>query len=255
MFNKLKRWFDGKGKRAVALLATVILLCGFTGCDSKEANSTPVVESKDSQNSEANSGNTGLSDAQNEQGSGQTEFNFDEAVKNITLFGQQISLPCTIASFGDDFSLNTEPFEKALPSGENRVACNLLYKGMKIGTVAIADCSPEDDYNSRKIDTIMLGFSVDYSNWSEDYKNNYFKSSGWYQDLIEVKFGGITFESSEEQVKSVLGVPTIEQAYFENGKEIVYSFFQDNEKHLVKSIVLRYQKNVLVGMNINFVEI
>lgn len=266
MFSKLKRWFDVKGKRAVALLATAALLCSFTGCAGNEASnaipdsvtsalqSTPDAESKDSVSSQVNSDNTSSSDAQTEQNSGQSEFDFDEAVKNITLFGTKISLPCTIASFGDDFSLNTEPFEKALSSGENRVACNLLYKGKKIGTVAIADCTPEDDYNSRKIDTIMLGFSVDYSNWSEDYKKNYFQSSGWYQDLIEVELGGITFESSEEKVKSILGIPTIEQAYFEKGKELVYTFFQDDENHLVKSLVFRYQKNSLVGININFVE-
>ena len=33
MFSKLKHRLDRKSKRVVALLATAILLCGFTGCE------------------------------------------------------------------------------------------------------------------------------------------------------------------------------------------------------------------------------
>ncbi len=80
MFSKIKQGFDREGKRAVALLATITLLCSFTGCAGNEAGSansdsatsvllsTPGVESKDSQ---GYSDNINSSDAQNEQ----TTFN------------------------------------------------------------------------------------------------------------------------------------------------------------------------------------
>ena len=67
MFSKIKHGFDMKGKRVVALLATITLLCSFTGCAGSEASnavldsvtsvlqSTHVSESKDSQDSETNS--------------------------------------------------------------------------------------------------------------------------------------------------------------------------------------------------------
>ncbi len=99
IFSKIKRGFDREGKRAVALLATITLLCSFTGCAGNEAGSavpdsvtsvlqsTHVSESKDSQDSETNSDNTSSSDSQNEPCSSQSDFDFDEAVKNITLFG------------------------------------------------------------------------------------------------------------------------------------------------------------------------
>lgn len=70
MFGKLKHRFDEKGKRAVALFATVTLLCSFTGCAGNEVSSTasdsvtsalqstPDAESKDSVSSQVNSDNT-----------------------------------------------------------------------------------------------------------------------------------------------------------------------------------------------------
>lgn len=271
MFSKSKYAIGKKCKKVMTAALTFALLCGFTGCAKEETGSSapqstaarssssvkqsvPNNNSEVPQSSAVSSDNTVSSDTQSEQSAVKTEFDFDEAVKNISLFGHKISLPCTIKDFGKDFSLSTAPLDKPLSSGENRVACNLLYKGLKIATVAIADCTPDDDYNEREIDTIMLGFTVDYSNWSENRKNEYFQSLGWYSDLIKVEIGGMSFESSEEYVRSILGEPTMEQPYHVNGKELVYTFFQDDEKHLEKSIVFRYQKNGIVGININFVE-
>lgn len=38
MFSKLKNRLDRKSKRVVALLATITLLCSFTGCAGSEAS-------------------------------------------------------------------------------------------------------------------------------------------------------------------------------------------------------------------------
>lgn len=152
-----------------------------------------------------------------------------------------------------DFSLNSEPFDKPLSAGENRVSCNLIYKGLNIEGVTIADCTPEDDYNNKIIDTLQLGFSVDYSDWPEDFKKSTFQSSGWYQGLIEVDLGGITFESSEEQVKSKLGSPMEKEPYFDNGKKLIYTFFQDDKKNQLKRIEIGFLENELTKIDVYYV--
>lgn len=222
----------------------------FTGCNPNKEETSDTGEniSDTSTNISSISTESEESDTSSGQGDSSAEFDFDEAVKNITLFGHKISLPCTIADFGEDFSLNTDPFDKPLSSGENRVTCNLIYEGLNIGCVTIADCTPEDDYNNKIIDTLQLGFSVDYSDCPETFKESTFQSSGWYQGLIEVDLGGITFELSEEQVKSKLGSPMEEEPYFDNGKKLIYTFFQDDEKRLLKRIEVCFLKNKLATL-------
>ena len=159
MFSKLKNRLDRKSKRVVALLATITLLCSFTGCAGSEASnavpdsvtsvlqSTHVSESKDSQDSETNSDNTSSSDSQNEPGSSQSDFDFDEAVKNITLFGSKISLPCTIEDFGKDYSL----LETNLTTFGDISSCSILYQGKSIGTVSLIGYKNDGNLNDKKI--------------------------------------------------------------------------------------------------------
>lgn len=241
-----------KNKSITALVLAATLLCGMTGCSKNEVRiSEPESSSSDSQSFFMdNSTSDGTSSG---QGDSSAEFNFDEAVKNITLFGHKISLPCTIADFGEDFSLNSEPFDKPLSAGENRVLCNLIYKGLNIGGVTIADCTSDDNYNDKVIDTLLLGFAVDYSDWPETFKESVFRDTGWYQDLIEVDLGGITFELSEEQVKSMLGSPTAEEPYFDNGKKLTYTFFQDDEKSQLKRIEIGFLENELTKIDVYYV--
>lgn len=205
MFSNIKCQLVRESKRVVALLATAILLCGFTGCDSKEANSTPVAESKDPQNSEANSGDTGSSDGQN---GAQSEFNFDEAVKNITLFGQQISLPCKWSDLSNDFTHDT----MYITSGNN-LMCRLMYKGEKIGSIVFGDCDIEhsDEAESKPVVSIIIGFN-DYGYPYEDYELPYLKGIGCHLGLLELNFGGLSMTSTEEDIKAALGEPnTIEK--------------------------------------------
>lgn len=220
MFNKLKRWFDGKVKRAVALLATAILLCGFTGCDSKESNSTPIAESKDSQNSKANPSDTGLSDAQNEQSGGQAEFNFDEAVKNITLFGHNISLPCRWSDLSNDFTHDT----MYITSGNN-LMCRLMYKGEKIGSIVFGGCDVEhsDEAESKPVVSIIIGFN-DYGYPYEDYELPYLNGIGCHLGLLELNFGDLSMTSTEEDIRATLGEPNAIEKGAVNRHYLDYDF-------------------------------
>lgn len=80
-----------------------MLLCGIAGCNKNEEQVSELGSSSgDSQSFSVD--NLTPDDTSSEQGNDSDEFDFDEAVKNITLFGHKISLPCTIADFGGLFA-------------------------------------------------------------------------------------------------------------------------------------------------------
>lgn len=249
MFRKLKRWFDMKGKRAVALLATITLLCSFTGCAGSEASnavpdsvtsvlqSTHVSESKDSQDSETNSDNTSSSDSQNEPGGSQSDFDFDEAVKNITLFGSKISLPCTIEDFGEDYSL----LETNLTTFGDISSCSILYQGKSIGTVSLIGYKNDGNLNDKKIVSLSLGFNAKDVGASDSLKNALYESRGWYNGLIEVDFAGLSFESTKVEVESLFGKPdnsdddSADYKFYSNDQSnsVEVRFYQDKVKQII----------------------
>lgn len=246
IFSKIKRGFDREGKRAVALLATEILLCGFTGCAGNEAGSansdsatsallsTPGVESKDSQ---GYSDNINSSDAQNEQSDVQSDFDFDEAVKNITLFGSKISLPCTIEDFGEDYSL----LETNLTTFGDISSCSILYQGKSIGTVSLIGYKNDGNLNDKKIVSLSLGFIAKDVGASDTLKNSFYESRGWYNGLIEVDFAGLSFESTKVEVESLFGKPdnsdddSADYKFYSNDKSnsVEVRFYQDKVKQII----------------------
>lgn len=246
MFSKLKHRLDRKSKRVIALLATVALLCSFTGCASNgicsdipesvtsALQSTPVAESKDS---EVSSENISSSDTQNEQGNGQSEFDFDEAVKNITLFGSKISLPCTIEDFGDDYSL----LETNLTTFGDISSCSILYQGKGIGTVSLIGYKNDGNFNDKKIVSLSLGFIAKDVGASDSLKNALYESRGWYNGLIEVDFAGLSFESTKVEVESLFGKlnnsddDSADYKFYSNDQSngVEVRFYQDKVKQII----------------------
>lgn len=250
MFSNVKHKLGEKGKRAVALFATVALLCGITGCAGNKVSSTvsnsvssalqstPVAESKDS---EVSSENISSSDTQNEQGNGQSEFDFDEAVKNITLFGSKISLPCTIEDFGDDYSL----LETNLTTFGDISSCSILYQGKGIGTVSLIGYKNDGNFNDKKIVSLSLGFIAKDVGASDSLKNALYESRGWYNGLIEVDFAGLSFESTKVEAESLFGKPDNSDDDSAN-----YKFYSNDQSNSVE--VRFYQdkvKQIIVYMN------
>lgn len=246
IFSKIKHGFDRKAKRAVALLATITLLCSFTGCAGNEegsANSdsatsallsTPGVESKDSQ---GYSDSINSSDAQNEQSDVQSDFDFDEAVKNITLFGSKISLPCTIEDFGEDYSL----LETNLTTFGDISSCSILYQGKSIGTVSLIGYKNDGNLNDKKIVSLSLGFIAKDVGASDSHKNSLYESRGWYNGLIEVDFAGLSFESTKVEVESLFGKPdnsdddSADYKFYSNDQSnsVEVRFYQDKVKQII----------------------
>lgn len=246
IFSKTKHGFDRKSKRVVALLATITLLCSFTGCAGNEASSansdsatsallsTPGVESKDSQ---GYSDNINSSDAQNEQSDVQSDFDFDEAVKNITLFGSKISLPCTITDFGEDYSLS----EDSLTTFGDISSCSILYQGKSVGTVSLTGCKDGEPLNDKQIISLSLGFIAKDVGANDSLKEALYESRGWYSGLIEVDFAGLSFESTKVEVESLFGKPdnsdddSADYKFYSNDQSnsVEVRFYQDKVKQII----------------------
>ena len=205
MFSDIKRILGEKSKRAVALLAMMILLCGFTGCDSKERSntasdsavsgwlSTPVTESNDLQSSEVNSGNTGSSDVQNAQSV--TCFIKPE----IVMDGQLITLPCKVEDIVG-ITIDREYSFVVVPASENvdeYSTAYFYYNGKRAGLIRLdGDCSEKADLGKETV------VGIDF------------------YDNMPVSCFGLTFQSKREDIIDMLGNP-------DNGGNTVMSFYID----------------------------
>ena len=237
-------------KKAV-LIVVAILLCSLTGCNKNQTGNSvsdsvsgalgnaAVEESKDSQGLEADSDNTDSSDAQNEQSSDLAEFDFDDALKNITLFGSKISLPCTITDFGEDFSLS----EGYVAVFDDIASCSILYHGKSIGTVSMIDYNDGDDLNNKQIVSMMLGFIATDIGASASLKETLYESRGWYYGTIEVDFAGLSFESTEAEVESIFGEPSNK-----DDDSTDYTFHSDDQS---KSVEIEFYQGKVKLITIN----
>lgn len=169
-------------KVKAALLSVVMLLCSLTGCNNN-----------------------------------QTEFDFDEAVKNIMLFGSRISLPCVIENLGKEFTI-AEPSEWVVIG--DAVTSNLYYENKKIGSVNLS----ESDGDEIQIIGLTLGFGLNSAaDQDEEIRKVLFDSYGWYSEEIEIDFNGLSFNSSENEIKLCLGTPKeTTDAYFDD--YLVYEY-------------------------------
>lgn len=204
--------------KTVALLLAAVLLCGMTGCSKNEEHiSEPESSSSDSQNISVDSSPS--DDISSVQSDSSAEFNFDEAVKNITLFGQKISLPCAWSDFGEDFSHD----DQYVPA-ENDLCCNLLYKGEKVGCIFFGDCDIEnaDDAETKPVVCISIGH-YDYGYPYDSKELDWLDRAGYYPGLLEFSFGELTMESTEENIKNFLGNPTSDSEGY-NCHYLVYDY-------------------------------
>ena len=207
------------GKKVIALLTAAALLCGLAGCGNKETEnsvpesvssvpqSIPNAETSISQSSVVNADSTGSPDAQSAPTASETAFDFDEAVKNITLFGQKISLPCTIADFGNDFSLD-DPSDILVFESLGSATSHLYYRGDIIGTVNLPDYKENDLPENKQIVSLSLGFPDDYGYANEEERKNRFEAYGQFSGLIPLDFAGVSFTSTQNEIIDKLGVPT-----------------------------------------------
>ena len=202
-------------RKTVSILLAAAVTCAAAGCDKNDSLPAKVP-----------------SDISSEQSSAPTEFDFDAAVKNITVFGNKISLPCTITDFGEDFSLR----EEYMSVFGDIASCGLLYQGESIGVVSMIGYTDGDDLNDKLIVSIDFGFIETYLDTNEALKKEYYESHNMYYGLIEVDFGGFTFESTEAEVESVFG-----EAYKRDEDFVRYELSFD-DRRIVAEIVFHQGK-------------
>ncbi|MCH5206546.1 MAG: hypothetical protein J1F09_06295 [Oscillospiraceae bacterium] len=241
-------------KKIFAFVLALSMLCAMTGCDKNEGgisnpdssnnseSSTSSVEDSLSSPSAPDPSSEESTGSTSEPATGQAEFDFDEAVKNITLFGNKISLPCTIADFGEDFSLD-EDVQRPIGDTGNMLS-NLLYQGFKIGTVIIKDCREGERFDNKEIVEIDLGFGSYIYPYTEAEKLA-FERMGNYTGKIEHNFAGLSFDSTEKEAETVLGKPA-SSFDWSDGYELTYEF--DNG-HI--DIRFDYQNNKILRFTVS----
>ena len=193
-----------KNKSIILLLLIGTLLYTFTGCGNTETISydaenqsveTQRVPADDFQGISLDSSET--SDIQDNV---QVEFDFQEAIKRIDVFGYKMSLPCAVEDLGEPFSLDEET--EWVTFG-NVVTSDLYYEGEKIGSVNLLSDDKE------QILCFNFGFISGYNDIEdEDMRKAVYDSYGWYSEEIQIDFYGLNFKSSADDIKKHLGNPT-----------------------------------------------
>lgn len=212
MLSELKHRLANSQTRVIALLAAVVvLLYSLTGCNKSQTSNSI----SDSVSSTFKS--TTVEESGNSQSNSQSEFDFDEAVKNIMLFGSKVSLPCAIEDLGKEFTFTDQSEWVVIGDVVNS---NLYYENKKIGTVNLS----ESDGDKTQIIGLTLGFGLNSEIYQdEEIRKASFDSYGWYSEEIEIDFGGLNFNSSENEIKLCLGTPTeTTDVYFDD--YLVYKY-------------------------------
>lgn len=163
-----------------------------------------------------------------------SEFDFDKAVKNITLFGNKISLPCTIEDFGDDFSFTNLEHITSVP-GQNSVCVDLAYQDQEIGSVFLADCDINDNLEDKEIFILSLGFASDYGYPSADIRKEYLEAANRYSEAIPLELDGLSFATTAEELMEKLGSSAVDDEYDYAGillRDISYTPLSDNEARI-----------------------
>ena len=127
IFSKIKRGFDREGKRAVALLATITLLCSFTGCSNGETPSP----------TDRNITSVGVSNSVNETG-----FDIDRVRKSIVIKGQTIEIPVKLGEIPEGWSYKLYD-EKDVYLRDNQFLATMYYNGNEMYIAALENFFPD----------------------------------------------------------------------------------------------------------------
>lgn len=181
-------------KKPISALLAAAMLCGLTGCSKEESSAQTgdiLGTSRSSEESDVQS--------QTDSVSGDV-FDLDNAVKSITVFGREVSFPCTINDFGEDFSLK----EENMTTVGGFTSCDLLYRGKAIGTATFED---NGDPDSVPIIGLFLGFIATDHGATDELRELLYEKRGWYSDPVEAEVAGLSFDSDISDAEKLLGAP------------------------------------------------
>lgn len=138
-------------KRITAILLSTALICSSAaGCS--DSSSSEAKSSAAEVTTTVTEAVTSQTEKPAETSTASAKFNYDEAVKSVTFFGNEISSSVTLNDLGDDFTIDTEYTEVMT----NTYACSMYYKGSYLGQAQYKTDKP--DTISR--DTSLAGVSI-----------------------------------------------------------------------------------------------
>lgn len=185
MFSKLKHRLNRKSKRVAALLATVTLLCGFTGCNKNETDTSVSLSSLSSPQS-VSTDKSEVSQSSEFNSDVSSEENTSLIKPEIVMDGNLITLPCKVEEI-DGITIDREYSFVVVSATENvdeYSTAYFYYNGERAGLIRLdGDCSEKADLGKETV------VGIDF------------------YDNIPVSCLGLTFQSKREDIIDKLGNP------------------------------------------------
>lgn len=184
----------------LALLLTVPLM---SGCGKQSEQPDSAMESTAAETSASSSDSV---DSAQEDDTFTYDGTFNEEVyqhiiQNIELFGHKISMPCTLADLGEDFSTG---LDKPYLDAEYSLAVYSLYYGeQEIGQITF---NSDHELSKKELETLpFCNLSVSQYTVAKN----------------DSSISGFTLQDTFQQVQDALGAPTDASGYNDNGKGYV----------------------------------
>ena len=184
-------------KKLLFFLLSIVMVISFAGCNNKSPvdSISSIVTVTDSVSSVITQSPVTEQETSSNEASAKGTFDFDEALKNISLFGKDISLPCTFGELGGNYTLGTSYSfildDDGVLKGDTLFL--LYYKGEQIGDIILDDCMPDDEKSEKKIAVLHV---------SRRRVDNI--------DIPGIYTKGIGFDSTRNDIKDTFGVPSEE---------------------------------------------
>lgn len=196
-----------KKQAIAALLALLLTVPLMSGCGKQSEPPDSAVESTAAETTTADSAQE--EDTFTYDGTFNEEV-FQHIIQNIELFGHKVSMPCTLADLGEDFSLDDEP---SIDEAHSIVTYSLFCKDEEIGSIQYPS-----DHALTEEETRTLAFTALYIAPMD--------SASDYSDTF---VAGLTIHDTYQHIKNVLGVPTSSAKYEEDKKGYVNYWLTDEE--------------------------
>lgn len=183
----------------LALMLTVPLM---SGCGKQSEQPNSAIESTAAETSAA----ADTTDSAQEDATFTYDGTFNEEVfqhitKNIELFGHKVSMPCTLADLGEEFSTGEDnPY---VDTEYSFVIYSLYFNEQQIGQITY-NCDHELSETELK--------TLPFCNLSV---------SQYTADQNDSSISGFTLQDTFQQVQDALGTPTDASGYNDNGKGYV----------------------------------
>ena len=188
-------------RKLVLFMAAAFLVSNLTACknsentlssdnDKSRSTQSSISESVSESTESDTQSKTEIQPEINEYGGTFNEEVFDKIVNNVVIGDRIFSFPCSLEDLGEGFTFRKETM---IYEEETELrSCGLLYDKKSLAAVTMHCAADDNDYSDN--DIICISFTA------SDFKRQ--------TTIDNISIGGITFDSTEEEILQMFGEPT-----------------------------------------------